>query len=182
MSTKSRSYSNSTNGRVDVSKSATMVDKALPSSDVANGGNSSGDRPLRRLSTPDVYRTIMLSQIFRSPVLSRFCLGILERLANSRSPVFDPDRNRVLNYVLRIFIYNHFCAGTETPEIKCAIKRIKSMGVAGVILNYAREIVAHDLAESDTTMDISAQQIQAWLDGNLKTLSCLDKGDYIGIK
>lgn len=124
----------------------------------------------------------MLSQIFASPALSRLCLGILGRLASSRYPILDPDRNRVLNHVLRIFLYNHFCAGTETQEIKNAIKHIKSMGVAGVILNYAREIVAHDHAESDPTVDVSAQQIQEWLDGNLKTLSCLDKGDFFGIK
>lgn len=124
----------------------------------------------------------MLSRIFASPALSRFCLGAMEWVANSRQPLLDPDRNRALNYVLRILIYNQFCAGTKPQEIRDAVRYVKSMGFAGVILTYAREIVAHGLAESDPTVDISAKQVQEWLDGNLTTLACLEEGDYLAIK
>ncbi|KAF2440811.1 proline oxidase Put1 [Karstenula rhodostoma CBS 690.94] len=139
-------------------------------------------RPLARLSTPAVLRTLLLSRLFSSPALSRFGIAVLEKIANSRQPFLDPDKNLLLNRALRAGIYNHFCAGHESSDIKRTIADIKSVGFKGVILNYAREIIAHDLADADGLADVSAEHIQQWLDGNLKTLSAIGAGDYIGIK
>ena len=175
-----RSYSSSTTGTII--KPEATVDKVLSGTHVSDSENAASARPLRRLSTPDVYRTMMLSQIFASPALSRFCLGALGWVANSRHPLLDPDRHRALNYVLRILIYNQFCAGTKPREIMDAVRYVKGMGFAGVILTYAREIVARDLAEGDATVDITAKQVQEWLDGNLTTMACLEEGDYLAIK
>ncbi|KAI1503173.1 proline dehydrogenase [Biscogniauxia marginata] len=138
--------------------------------------------PLQRLSTAALLRTIFLSRLFANPNLSRFGINILQMLAGSRNPLLDPDRNWLLNRILRAVIYNHFCAGAEPSEICKTVASIKGVGYAGVILNYAREIIAHELAESDPNVNISAQQIQHWLDGNLQTLSMIGRGDYIGIK
>ncbi|KAL1606124.1 hypothetical protein SLS59_003249 [Nothophoma quercina] len=90
--------------------------------------------------------------------------------------------NWLLSRALRAVIYDHFRAGHESSEIRRTIAGIKSVGYKGVILNYAREIIAHDLADTHPLTDISAEHIQQWLDGNLKTLSVIGRGDYIGIK
>lgn len=62
------------------------------------------------------------------------------------------------------------------------IAGIKSVGYKGVILNYAREIIAHDLDNTQSLNDVANEHIQQWLDGNLKTLSVIGQGDYIGLK
>jgi proline dehydrogenase len=124
----------------------------------------------------------MLSQIFARPWLANSGMKLLKRVAESRQPFLDPDRNPVLNKILRATLYDHFCGGWERDQILNCIKSVKNVGYAGVILNYAREIVAHDLAASSSTVDISAQQIQQWHEGNLQTLSMLGPGDYVGIK
>ncbi|KAI0898736.1 proline dehydrogenase [Annulohypoxylon nitens] len=138
--------------------------------------------PLRRLPNAALIRTVFLGHLFASPILSHFGIKVLDKLADSCHPFLDPDKNKLLNRVLRPLIYNHFCAGIDPPEIRKTIASIKSVGYTGVILNYAREIIADELSEPGSDVDISARQIQHWLDGNLKTLSMLDRGDYIGIK
>ncbi|PPJ55686.1 hypothetical protein CBER1_05874 [Cercospora berteroae] len=138
-------------------------------------------RPLKSLPLPALLRTIFLGQLFASPALSNMGMGMLSRLASTRSALLDPDRNIILNKVLRALVYNHFCAGNEQREIVPVLDRLKASGYAGVILQYAREIVAHGAAES-SKVDVSSQHIQMWLEGNLKTLSCLSKGDYMGMK
>ncbi|KAI1441972.1 proline dehydrogenase [Annulohypoxylon stygium] len=138
--------------------------------------------PLRWLPNAALIRTVFLGHLFASPVLSHLGMKVLDKLADSRHPFLDPDRNKLLNRVLRPLIYNHFCAGIDPLEIRKTIASIKRVGYTGVILNYAREIIADELSEPGSDVDILARQIQHWLDGNLKTLSMLDRGDYIGIK
>lgn len=109
-------------------------------------------------------------------------MKVLKRLTTTRQPFFDPDRNWVLNRILRATLYDHFCGGWKRDQIQGCLNQVKSVGYAGVILQYAREIVAHDLAESSSVVDISAQQIQQWHEGNMQTLSMLGAGDYMAIK
>ena len=124
----------------------------------------------------------MLSEVFARPWIASIGMKVLKRLTTSRQPFLDPDRNWVLNRLLKTTIYDHFCGGWQRHQIQGCLNRVKSVGYAGVILQYAREIVAHDLAESSTVVDISAQQIQQWHEGNLQTLSMLGAGDYMAIK
>ncbi|USW58591.1 Putative proline dehydrogenase domain, proline oxidase family, FAD-linked oxidoreductase [Septoria linicola] len=138
-------------------------------------------RPLKSLPMPALLRSIFLGQLFASPMISNLGLNVLGRLANARSPLLDVDRNRFLNRLLRAVVYNHFCGGANKSEIAPVLDRLKRSGYAGVILQYAREIVTHGRVE-DSKEDVSAQHIQMWLDGNLQTLSCLGKGDYMGLK
>ncbi|KAF2210015.1 hypothetical protein CERZMDRAFT_45903 [Cercospora zeae-maydis SCOH1-5] len=152
-----------------------MTGAGLPS-------NTSSHRPLKNLPLPALLRTIFLGQLFASPRLSNLGMGILSRLADTRFAVLDPDKNIVINKLLRALVYNHFCAGNEQREIVPVLNRLKATGYAGVILQYAREIVAHGAAEESSQTDLSSRHIQMWLEGNLKTLSCLGKGDYLGMK
>lgn len=108
-------------------------------------------------------------------------MSILGRIANSRSPFLDPDRNLVLGRVLRAVVYNQFCGGNNAREIVPVLDRLRHAGYAGVIVQWAREIVAHGRCE-DSRVDLSAQQIQTWLDGNLKGLTFVGRDDYYALK
>ncbi|KAM3420850.1 Proline dehydrogenase [Cercospora zeina] len=144
--------------------------------------NRSAHRTLKNLPLPALLRTIFLGQLFASPRLSSLGMGILSRLADTRLALLDPDKNIVINKLLRALVYNQFCAGNEKQEIVPVLNRLKATGYAGVILQYAREIVAHGAAEESSKADLSSRHIQMWLEGNLKTLSCLSEGDYMGMK
>lgn len=109
-------------------------------------------------------------------------MNILGRIAHSRSPFLDPDRNIVLGSILRAVVYNQFCGGNEKQEIVPVLGRLRQAGYAGVILQWAREIVAHGRAETDSKVATSAEQIQTWLDGNLKGLSFVGRDDYYALK
>ncbi|KAI1488682.1 FAD-linked oxidoreductase-like protein [Biscogniauxia mediterranea] len=139
--------------------------------------------PLQRLTTAALLRTIFLSRLFTSPKLYGFGMNLLQRIINSHQPFLDPDRNWLLNQIVRAVIYNNFCSGAEPVEIRKTLASIKSVGYAGVILTYAREIVARNLADTNPNSDLlSDQQIQQWLDGNMQTLSMIDPGDYLAVK
>lgn len=139
-------------------------------------------RPLKSLSTSALLRSIMLSQVFARPWVASMGMKVLKRLTTSRQPFLDPDRNWVLNRVLRATLYDHFCGGWQRDQIQSCLNKVKNVGYAGVILQYAREVVAHDLAESSSVVDISKQQIRQWHEGNMQTLSMLGAGDYMAIK
>jgi hypothetical protein len=109
-------------------------------------------------------------------------MSFLRKIANSRASVLDPDKNWLLTKILRASIYDQFCAGTTRSEIEGCVAGIKQMGYTGVILNYAREIVAHDQGRVASENDLSSEHIKQWLDGNMRTLGMLAKGDYLGIK
>lgn len=139
-------------------------------------------RPLKNVSTPALLRSIMLSEVFARPRIATLGMKMLKRLTASRQPFLDPDRNWMLNRVLRATIYDHFCGGWKHDQIQDCLDQIKRVGYSGVILQYAREVVAHDLAESSSAVDVSAQQIQQWHEGNMQTLSMLGAGDYTSVK
>ncbi|KAI5920643.1 FAD-linked oxidoreductase-like protein [Camillea tinctor] len=148
-----------------------------------NEQNTPSIWPLQRLTTAALLRTIFLSRLFTSPKLSSFGLKLLQGITNSHQPFLDPDRNWLLNRILRAVIYNNFCSGAEPLEIRRTLASIKNVGYAGVILTYAREIVVNHLGEDNLDSDqVAAQQIQQWLDGNMQTLSMIDPGDYLAIK
>lgn len=124
----------------------------------------------------------MLSEVFARPWIANIGMRVLKRLTTTKNPLLDPDRNWVLNRILRTTLYDHFCGGWQRDQIQGCLNKVKSIGYAGVILQYAREIVAHDRAESSSAVDISAQQIKKWHEGNMQTLSMLGAGDYMAIK
>lgn len=140
------------------------------------------NRPLKNMSTPALLRSIILSQVFARPKIASLGMKMMNRIAKSRQPFLDPDRNPVLSRILRATVYDHFCGGWKRNQIVNTLDNVKRCGYTGVILQYAREVVAHDLANSDPNVDISAQQIKQWHDGNLRTLSMVGPGDYMAVK
>lgn len=107
-------------------------------------------------------------------------------LANSRSLLLSPDRNLVLRYLLKKTFYVHFCAGETRNDIQKTLKGLKDIGFNGVILTYAKEIMlqkGHGLSECKGMDHAKVKgEVQAWRDGNMKTVDFTESGDFVGLK
>ena len=142
---------------------------------------------LARLPTASIFRSLLLGAFFSSSILFTPGFALLKKIANSTSRVLNPDRNPLLRAIVKPFVYDHFCAGTNRVEIQGRISQIKSLGFSGVILCYGKEIQiqkpslsrADDLRYSHQAFD---QELELWKQGNLETLDMIGDGDYLGIK
>jgi hypothetical protein len=107
----------------------------------------------------------------------------------SKSAFLNPDRNPLLNRLVRWTLYNHFCPGTNRAEVVRTVNEIKKMGYQGVILGYSKEVV---LDHSETTQqDIQTAKdyppqyyevIEEWKRGTLETLRMVGPGDFLALK
>lgn len=143
--------------------------------------------PLARLPTSDILRSLVLGTFFASPLLYRFGFAILQKVATSRSAIFNPDRNPLLRAVVKPLIYDQFCAGTNKQEVNETIARIKSIGFSGVILCSGKEIELRDPTESSLSAsdNVAANvdvEIAIWEQKNIETLAMIGHGDFLGIK
>ena len=142
---------------------------------------------LARLPTASIFRSLLLGAFFSSSILFTPGFALLKKIANSPSRVLNPDKNPLLRAVVKPFVYDHFCAGTNRVEIRGRISQIKSLGFSGVILCYGKEIqiqkpsssLVDDLHCSHGAFD---QELELWKQGNLETLDMIGDGDYLGIK
>ncbi|KAF2152901.1 FAD-linked oxidoreductase [Myriangium duriaei CBS 260.36] len=136
------------------------------------------------MSTFQILRAILLGSCFTSPVLSRPALGVMRWMAHSNSVLLNPDRNPILNAIVKPLIYDQFCAGTHLEGIRKTTARIKGMGYTGVILCYGKEAQVlgsniHATGEKDANMEAGIEHFKL---GNLKTLDMAESGDWLGIK
>ncbi|EAW12236.1 putative proline oxidase Put1 [Aspergillus clavatus NRRL 1] len=144
--------------------------------------------PLAVLPTGTLLRSLLFTSIMSSPLLDP-CLSIMKSVVNSKSPILSPSKNPVINYILRKTIYNHFCAGTNETEVRKTVQDTKALGFKGVILGYARESIAKTDGDSHTQFRVVKSQrvkedqaVEEWKQGNLRTLSMIGAGDFLGIK
>ncbi|KAJ5184218.1 hypothetical protein N7492_001834 [Penicillium capsulatum] len=144
---------------------------------------------MARLPTRLVLRSLTLTSLMSSKTFMKPALALLHRLSTSESTLLNPDRNILLNKLLRWTVYDHFCAGVNRDEVSRTVAAVKEIGYQGVILGYAREIVldpteqiAHDAAGSVTYSDKCYELVDEWKKGNLETLSMVGSGDFLGVK
>ncbi|OLN96027.1 putative proline dehydrogenase, mitochondrial 1 [Colletotrichum chlorophyti] len=143
--------------------------------------------PLSRLSTPTLLRSLFLTSFMSYGFLMKPSLAILHFIAKSRMALFNPDRNPVLNRLLRWTIYDHFCAGENLEQVTKTVFEVKRMGYQGVILGYAKEIVLDTKEEkSDAKAGQYApacyEMVDQWKKGNLETLRMVAPGDFLAVK
>jgi len=144
---------------------------------------------MARLPTKLLLRSLILTSLMSSKLFLKPALAILHVVTNSKSAILDPDRNRILNKLLRWTVYNHFCAGTNQNEVAKTVAEIKKIGYQGVILGYSKEIVvdpneklAHDESGSTTYSDKCYEIVEEWKKGTLQTLRMVGAGDYLAVK
>jgi len=108
-------------------------------------------------------------------------------MANSKSVILNPDKNRLVDGLMRVLFYNHFCAGSSDSEVRKTVSTMKEMGFKGVILGYAREVIVdpaatrEEAAGSGSTKSIESA-IDQWRDGNLRSLPMIGNGDFLAVK
>lgn len=78
-------------------------------------------------------------------------------------------------------------------EVTSTIQQIKDMGFRGVILTYAREVVVDASSEGPndgqqksgklkSSESAEDQDIEAWRQGVLETVSMVGEGDFLALK
>lgn len=144
---------------------------------------------MARLPTTLVLRSLVLTSLMSSKLFLKPALAILNVVTNSKSAILNPDRNKMLNKLLRWTVYNHFCAGTNQQEVSKTVAEIKKIGYQGVILGYSKEIVvdpneklAHDESGSVNYSDRCYEIVEEWKKGTLETLRMVGAGDYLAVK
>ncbi|KAJ5918538.1 Proline dehydrogenase [Penicillium verhagenii] len=144
---------------------------------------------LARLPTKLLLRSLILTSLMTSNIFLKPALSLLNVLSTSNSAILNADRNPVLNKLLRLTVYNHFCAGTNRQEVSKTVAQIKSIGYQGVILGYSREIVLapnEKLASNDSGNTVYSDKcyetVEEWKNGTLETLHMVGPGDFLAVK
>ncbi|KAI2891637.1 hypothetical protein CBS11852_6036 [Aspergillus niger] len=144
------------------------------------------------LPTKTLLRSLLVTTISSHQALLVPCLSILSFLTKPRGVLLDVDRNPLIHWFLKKTFYDHFCAGEKESQVRDKIRQIKSTGLRGVILTYARETVqdsstnqtqfAHSQVSQKATDTESCEFIAAWREGYLKTVDMLGEGDFLAPK
>ena len=140
--------------------------------------------PLSILSTKVLLRSYLISFVSTSSTLLSLSLRLLSFVAHSNSPLLNPDRNRVLRYVVKQTFYVHFCAGETPVEVKRTVDNLKAMGCDGVILGYAREVVIDEKGSVPICLETngSCEEVDKWKRGTLEAVKLAERGDYVAVK
>ncbi|OTA61633.1 FAD-linked oxidoreductase [Hypoxylon sp. EC38] len=148
--------------------------------------------PLSVLPTSVLIRSLLVSTVSSKPYLLRPSLSALSYLARpERIWLLNVDRNPLLHWILKRTFYAQFCAGENRQEVQALGKQMKSMGITGILLTYAKETVFNSRDGTEQGMGTSAQKegasarcagIEAWRVGTLETVSMLGEGDQIALK
>lgn len=144
--------------------------------------------PLAVMPTKTLMRSLLFTSVMASPLLLKSSLSALKFVVESKSPLLNPSKNPLMNYLLRTTIYNHFCAGANEAQVRGTVRHMKDLGFKGVILGYARESVVSVDDPGVQQKPPTCQQavldyaIEEWKQGNLRTLGMIGKGDFLGIK
>lgn len=77
---------------------------------------------------------------------------------------------------MRETFFKQFCAGSNKAEVQSCIANLQCTGYDGVILEYAREVLA------DTEIFDQEADVKAWLDGTLQCVDLATKGGFVGLK
>lgn len=148
------------------------------------------------MPTNMLLRSLFIATVSSNKLLLIPSLHLLSFFAKpNRSFVFNVDRNPVLKAILKLTLYNQFCAGETEKETTTCVKNLKDLGFKGVILTYAKETVFdsksktvdHPSSTMEKTRELEASvtndtDIEAWRVGTLRTVDLISEGDILAIK
>ncbi|KAK2744584.1 proline dehydrogenase [Myotisia sp. PD_48] len=148
--------------------------------------------PLSLLPFSTLIRTLCITSVSSSPIFLTPAIKILSLIADSKSNFLNPDRNPVLNHILRKTIYAQFCAGETTLEVEQCVQTLKDRGLAGVILGFAKEGRMNETETKAVTSKVStteeaeelimSQEVNSWKKGNLDTIDLAGEGSFVAVK
>lgn len=138
--------------------------------------------PLAKLPLSSVLRSLVILSISSSSLLLRPCIYTLSHLANPKTSLLDVAKNPLLNLLVKHTLYRQFNAGENKLEVQQSIRDIKGLGYRGVLLGYAREVLANQSSAASLSEQVIRQEIQMWLDGTLQTVDMAQPGDFVALK
>ncbi|KAK2759440.1 hypothetical protein FQN54_002918 [Arachnomyces sp. PD_36] len=141
--------------------------------------------PLSLLPLSSVVRSLLLLTASSTPIFLKPSIAALQVLANPKLPLFDVAKNPVLNWLVKRTLYAQFNAGENRAEVQRSIKQIKDLGCKGVILGYAREMLASEgqVSETEEHAAITGKlDIETWKKGTLDTVEMATEGDFVALK
>jgi proline dehydrogenase len=114
----------------------------------------------------------------------------MSKLAHTTSPILSPDSNPLLRAFLKHTFYAQFCAGENAKEVTATVNRLRSIGLNGVILAYAKEVVLDKKAssalsscgDSEAAKACIQNEILPWAKGTLETVRMTHPGDFVALK
>ncbi|UZP35075.1 hypothetical protein NXS19_002891 [Fusarium pseudograminearum] len=125
--------------------------------------------PLSILPLGMVIRSFLITSIYSSSVLQDLSLRILWIIAHSDNAFLHPDKNPILNFLLRKSFYAQFCAGETPTQVQQAVLQDDTKGAS--ILGPGVE----------TSHDITADIIP-WANSIIETINMADPGNYVALK
>jgi hypothetical protein len=145
-----------------------------------------------------LWRSLLIATVSTHRFLLGPALSILSFFSKPRKGLLSLQDNLLLRKIFKGTLYNHFCAGENSQEVKATINNIKHMGFRGVILTYAAEVVVDKTSEEDIANGVvqskdettpgtllehpQDQGIEEWRKGVLKTVGMIGEGDYLALK
>ncbi|MCJ1350182.1 MAG: proline dehydrogenase [Icmadophila ericetorum] len=141
--------------------------------------------PLSIVPFPSLLRSYLITSLTAHPLLLSPSMALLKKLAYSHSAILNPDKNPLLHFLLKRTFYAQFCAGETPAEVQSTVKDLKSMGVKGVMLGYAKEVILCDGDGQGAAIFDEAQvaaDVKAWKEGTLKTVELGEVGDFVALK
>ncbi|KAG5923891.1 hypothetical protein E4U53_003493 [Claviceps sorghi] len=168
-------------------KSSTVAE--LPGAVPPSSNLEPSRAPLSVLPLSMILRSLATTVVSSSPLLLPPSLRIMDLLAHSTSPIFNPDKNPLLRFFLKKSFYAQFCAGENPAEVQSTIKRLKDIGFTGVILGYAREVALTGTQSAEMESPAGQETAQAidneimpWTEGTLETIRLAQPGDFVALK
>ncbi|KAJ9356773.1 proline oxidase PrnD [Paecilomyces variotii] len=140
------------------------------------------ESPLAVLPLSTVLRSLLILSISSSPILLKPCIRALSALAHPKTPVLDVAKNPALNWIIKNTIYKQFNAGENKVEVQRSIQEMKSLGYRGVLLGYAREVLAGENGGNLVDEKAAREEVDTWLQGTLQTVDMAQEGDFVALK
>lgn len=141
--------------------------------------------PLAAMPNAALLRSLAFTTIMSTSLLKP-AMQFMKLIASHDAKFFSPERNPIINMLLRPTFYSQFAAGENEQQVGKTIQTIKNQGFTGVILGYAREVVVdiYDRTPQPVDKPTSAElrDIELWKQGTLRTLRMLSAGDFLAIK
>lgn len=138
--------------------------------------------PLAKLPLSSILRSLMILSVSSSSVLLKPCIYTLSMLAHPKTAVLDVAKNPLLNFLVKHTLYKQFNAGENKVEVQQSIRDIKNLGYRGVLLGYAKEVLAGQGGVDPLDEKAGREETKMWLDGTLQTVDMAQEGDFVALK
>jgi proline dehydrogenase len=114
----------------------------------------------------------------------------MSKLAHTTSPILSPDSNPLLRFFLKNTFYTQFCAGENAKEVERTVNQLRKVGLDGVILAYAKEVVLDEkqtsalasCGNSEAAESCIRNEIKPWAKGTLDTVNMTSPGEFVALK